>query len=400
VVDPDLFTQPPKKLLSIDWSKVRLLSDADALAVWGQIAPTGEDWDAKLEEVPADAERPLAIALLRSGNFLCAPPPPPRDCARPLFDVPQPAASAGLNDPCLRRLLALWAIDQLEPEDIPTVNAALIQIAQLPPPESQLVAAAIEAVPERDHAARLAIIAAAYKAGQTELANGAVSGLDDAGLVEAVTKLHIDGALDGLAAQSHRKVFLGAVTDEALAAKARVQAIDELATADAKLADDTKQALVTATKSADCTVAAAAARALALRGDARFVPKPPVARTPAAMMRALCVLASYEQRQRADETSLLGKFVPPKGLERVTVTYDALSDVDDDGDGDPHTRHTIDLVPKSELVVPEVEDLVRAMRHCKGTTCTSDDRQYVFKLDAAGRLYRLELIERPPCPRT
>src|SRR4030095_15193110 len=90
--------------------------------------------------------------------------------------------------------------------------------------------------PESDHTARLDIIATAYKAGQTELANTAVTRLPEADLIDAVTRLHIDGALDGLSAQAQRKVFLGAVVDEALAVKARVLAIDELANVDTHLA--------------------------------------------------------------------------------------------------------------------------------------------------------------------
>ena len=375
-----------------------MLSDADALAVWGQIAPTGTDWDDKLAEIPVEAERPLAIALLREGNFTCAPLPPPRDCARPLFDMPEPQPTAGLRDPCLRRILALWAIVRLEPEDIPTVSAALHAIAQLPPPESQLVVAAIEIVPATDHAARLDMIATAYKAGQTEVADAAVAGMEDTDLIDAVTKFHIAGGLDGLSAQAQRAVFLHAAVDEQLAAKARAQAIDELAGVDPALAPDVRTAIAKAAASPDCTVAAAAAHALALRGDKRFVPKPPASRTPAAMMRALCVLASYEQLQPAGEDSVFAQFVPAKGLERVNVSYDALSDVDDDGDGDPHTRHTIDLVPRAEVVLPELEDLVHAFAHCKGTTCTSEDRQFKFTIDAAGRISRLEVTERPPCP--
>ena len=58
------------------------------------------------------------------------------------------------------------------------------------------------------------------------------------------------------------------------------------------------------------------------------------------MMRAMCVLASYEQLQRADEPSYLLGYVPAAGLELVRVTYDPYSDTDADGDGDPHTVHT------------------------------------------------------------
>src|SRR5437868_4508413 len=66
--DPDLHRPPPRKLLDIDWTKVALTDDAAALALWRRIAPTGADWDDRIEEVPAAAARPLAIALLHGGN--------------------------------------------------------------------------------------------------------------------------------------------------------------------------------------------------------------------------------------------------------------------------------------------------------------------------------------------
>jgi hypothetical protein len=119
------------------------------------------------------------------------------------------------------------------------------------------------------------------------------------------------------------------------------------------------------------------------------------------MMRALCVLASYEPLQHPDEPSLLAGYASPKGLERVLIEYDALSDVDTDGDGDPHTRRSIDLIPRAELAVPEAEDLARAMRRCAGTVCRSADREFRFSfrpINGALWLSRLEIIERPPCP--
>ena len=39
----------PTTLLSIEWSKVQLASEADALALWQRIAPTGADWEEKLQ---------------------------------------------------------------------------------------------------------------------------------------------------------------------------------------------------------------------------------------------------------------------------------------------------------------------------------------------------------------
>jgi hypothetical protein len=397
--DPDLHHPPPRRVLDIDWTKIALTNEADALALWHRIAPTGADWDAKLEEIPAALARPLAIAVLRGGNFVCARPPS-GSCAKPIYEVAAPADPAGFDDPCLRRLLGLWALAQLEDDDLPAVHAALLAIAAIPPPESQLVASAIHAIPEARYDARLEILAIAWRAGQHEVVESAVGGLDEPHLIDAVRRHHIAGAVELLAAADHRAVYLAAITDEALASRARTAAIGELAALDDKRAGDLQAALVTAARSKDCQVAAAAARALDQHGDHRFVPSRPRTTSTAAMMRSMCVLASYEALQRADETSLLASYLPARGLERVTITYDALSDTDDDGDGDPHTTHTSDLVPRGDAVLPEVEDLVRAMQHCTGAICVSDDHEFRFVWIAGGGqllLSRIELADRPPC---
>lgn len=397
--DPDLHRPPPRKLLDIDWTKVTLTDDAAALAVWRRIAPTGADWDDKLEEVPAQAARPLAIALLHGGNFLCTKPPT-GDCAKPIYDVAKPADTAGLDDPCLRRLLALWSIDQLEEDDVPAVHDALIAIAQLPPPESQLVAAAIHTVPEADQAGRLEILAAAWRAGQRDLVGDALGGLDEQYLFAAVRDHHIDGALEILSAEGHRAAYLAAVTDEALGARARTAAITELAAVAAgadRLPADLVSALATAAKARDCSVAAAAARALDQHGDHRFVPRRPRGASQPQLMRAMCVLASYEALLHNDEPSLVPGYVAARGLERMTITYDALSDDDSDGDGDPHTTHSAELVPRAEAVLPELEDLIRAMQHCTGAICVSDEHEFRFVWNRAGELTRIELADRPPC---
>jgi hypothetical protein len=395
--DPDLHRPPPRKLLSIEWSKVDLTDDAAALALWRRIAPTGADWEDKLQEIPAAAARPLAIAVLHGGNFLCTRPPT-GDCAKPLYDVDAPADTAGFDDPCLRRLLALWSIDQID--DASAVRDALLTIAALPPPESQLVAAAIHTVPEADQDARLAILAAAWRAGQRDLVGESVGGLDEQHLIAAVSTHHIDGALEILSAEGHRATYLAAVGDEALGTRARTTAIGDLAAlaaGDDKLPGDLLAALTAATRSRDCGVAAAAARALDQHNDHRFVPRRPRTATTAALMRAACVLASYETLLHNDEPSLVPGYVPSRGLERMTITYDALSEDDPDGDGDPHTTHSAELIPRSEAVLPELEDLVRAMQHCTGTICVSEEHEFRFVWSRAGELTRIELADRPPC---
>jgi hypothetical protein len=233
--------------------------------------------------------------------------------------------------------------------------------------------------------------------------SSAVGRLDEAHLIEAAGKHHVDSALEVLSAQAHRAAYVAAVTDEALAPAARTQVIGELLAADAggKLQPDLRAALVKATAARDCAVAAAAARALVQHGERKYAPSRPRTRSPEAMLRALCVLASYEPLQGADEPSLLPTYVPAKGLERIVIAYDALSDVDDDGDGDPHTRRSVDLIPKGELTVPEAADLSRAMKRCTGAVCKSADREFRFSWKpVAGELWlsRIEIVERPPCP--
>lgn len=397
--DPDLHRPPRPRRLDLDWSQVSVASEAEAIALWQRIAPTGADWDDKLPEVPAAVARPLAIALLRGGNFTCTPPLT-GPCAQPSYDVAPPAATADLGDPCLRRLLALWAIDQLEEIDLPAVTAALAAIAAIPPPESQLVEAALRQVPPGDQDARLAILAGAWRAGQHDLVNSSLGGLDEPHLAEAVRRHHIAGALEILAAETARATYLAAITDDALPEAARTMAITELATlapAGDKLAPDLRAALVAAAGARDCGVAALAARVLDQQGDHRFVPRHRAVAATAAQMRSICVLASYEALQHGDEASLLATYLPARGLERITVTYDPASQDDPDGDGDPHTTHTAEQVPRADAVLPELDDLIRALEHCAGAICVSDEHEFRFGWTRTGELARLEIAERPPC---
>lgn len=402
--DPDLNRQPPPKLLAIDWSATQLATDADALALWERIAPTGADWSDKLDELPDDGDIAvkLAWALLGTGNFTCVPASAAGSCNRTPVDVPEPRHDATLVDPCLRRVLAIWSIGQLAGDDLAAARDALRAIAAIPPPESELVAAALRALPETDHDGRLELYAIAFRAGHRDLVNGMMSSLDEPHLLDAVQNHHIDGALDLLTAETHRTAFLAAIADEQLHPQARIQSISELvdASSDGRLDKSARTAIIRATRSASCPVAAAAARFLVRSGDRKFGPARPRTTKPAAMLRSLCVLASYEAGLRADEPSYLLGYVPKQGLELVTTSYDEYNETDADGDGDPHTEHSAVLVPRDEVLLPEVEDLVRAFEHCTGTTCRSEDREFrfVFKRGGGGLvLTRLEVTELAPC---
>jgi thioredoxin-like negative regulator of GroEL len=381
------------KLLAIDWATAKAGTDAAALELWKQIAPTGEDWEQKLEEIPGDLPiaRELAVALLREGNFACVPPAPP-PCTKLLPDLGDPAPTTTLADPCLRRMLALWSVAQLEPDDLPRVHDALRAIAALPPPESELVAHAIDAYPDADQDERLDLEAIAWKAGQHDLVDGKLSSFDEAHMTSAAIDHHIAGILEILPAERYRSVFLHAITDDQMPAAARAGAMIELAATSDKLAPDVHTALAIAAKSKDCTVAAAAARTLDLHGDHRVAPRVPATHSPDAMMRSLCVLASFELQQRPEEASYLPGYLPSSGMQLVRETYDPYAD--------PHTSKSVETVKPHDAVLPDLEDLVRAMRHCTGTTCTSDDREFKFTFKPIGGqllISRLDVSDRPPC---
>jgi len=385
--DPDLDRVPPPKLLSIDWDKVQLGSDADALALWAQIAPRGLDWEEKLYEVPSGPiSKALAVALLRQGNFVCIQHVPVT-CGKTMPMQGTAAPSSTLADPCLRRELAMWSLDQIEPADLPNLRDVLPALVTIPPPESELVQHVLELdVDNPDQSARLDLIVRAWNAGQRDIAGAMLGAFDENHLIEAVQKDHIDPALEVLSATGNRGVYLAAIADAHLAPETRAQAISELVEARPDVLElDFRNALVAATRASDCTLAATAALAL-VRYHALAPPKPP------ATMRTLCVVASYERLQRENETSPLADLIPRRGLELVKVDYDPDAVVTDGVD----PRRTTDLIPIYAAVFPDGEDLVRAFRHCKGSVCSSEEHDFKLTL-SQGLLTRLEIDERPQC---
>lgn len=394
----------PTRLLAIDWSTTAVTTDAEALALWRRIAPTGADYDAKLAEIPTDQPiaRGLAVALLHEGNFAC--PAAPRKCGGPPIELVEPRPDATLADPCLRRLVALWAIDQLEPQDVAGVRPALRAMVALPPPESQLVAAALALWPEGDQDARLAVVDVAWQAGQRELVNATIAALDEPHLIAAATTHHIDGAVEVLSPTAHRAVYLAAIADDRLQTKTRVAAMREIAGDPAALhiPPDARAALAKAARSPDCEVAAVAARWLDADNDHRFVPTRPASpgKDDAAMMRGLCVLAHWDRLDDSPTSTLLESYVPKAGLQLLHVTYDPLSDTDPDGDGDVHTEHVFEHLDRAAIELPNLEDVGRALANCRGTVCASDAADYRFTFATVGGvrvLTRLEVDDHVPC---
>ena len=234
--------EPVYSALHIDWDHVSPKTDAETLALWQRIAPTGEDLE-KLGNIPeGGTQLRLAIAILRGGNFTCPAAPQAARCKH-VHELETPASTAGLGDRCVRRGVALWALGVLgqHEDQVAKLADTLRAIAKLLPPEDALVDAAIEA-------------GSADPMFERELA--------------------------GLAWRSghHDSVRV----DRALATEAD--------TALAALIGDP----VKVVKTGDCATAALAAVVRERTGDFSLVPKRPATRDAGQMTRQLCVLAHYD----------------------------------------------------------------------------------------------------------
>ncbi len=369
---------PP--LLHIDWSKVHLSSDADALALWQQIAPTGADWTLRLGELPNDDGllKPLAKALLREGNFAC----PAQACAA--AGLQEVRDDATLADPCLRRQLALWAIARLDDDDAPELADVLVALAGLPPPEDELVEAAFDLVPLGSDELLLRMNRAARAAGQGELADGSLQWLGPAALAEVIAHQHSDGVLALLDPAEHRPAFLAAVVDPRLRPKTRVEAMSQLTEAvldNAKLPADLRRALRTAAADPSCEVAAAAAYQL---GEGRYAPRPQTT-TVAAALRSLCVAAAYEDELPSATTLDLRRFMSREGLQ--IIDHVELAD-------EGSTSGEL-ILHEDALYLPFGAELTDALEHCEGTVCRAHGLRFELTLDSRRLLRRIERFAEP-----
>lgn len=374
----------PKPLLSIDWKTVSLTNDADAVALWRQIAPTGGDWELRLGELPdlGDLHRRLALALLRGGNFACKPVPVDPDSCGPVTLAAPPDST--FDDPCLRRELALWALDLLDEEDAPSLTRELLGIAALPPPEEELVRAAFELIPAGRDDLLLPMIEAAVAAGQGAIADESLADLAPAQLEKVALKLHSDGALRILDPAQSRQVFLAAIVDRKLLPATRTSAIDDLvAGEDGRLKKDLRTALLAALKDPSCEVAAAAARALVAAGESRFAPKPQVGSV-AEAIRSLCVSTAYSEAAPLDAS--LRRFVSKRGLQ----IYDHSEITAEPGEPAGEV-----ILPAELVALPFLEELAPALERCALTPAASGRPASPWAFTCKGEGLRFELTYDP-----
>jgi hypothetical protein len=358
----------PDVVVAIDWASASTATDADANALWRRILPDARSWELRVVQIPDEHLVPLAAALLRGGNFACAPLS--EACAPGFLGFADPTPEATFDDPCLRRALALWALPRIDTPNLGPLVPTLKAMLATPSIDEEVAAAALVVTGELPETTRMELLRAARGAGHASV-DTELGELSEASLTTAAMELHIDGAVEALDAELSRPVFVHAIADPQLRPRTRIAAIQDLAASVEKtLPRDLEKALVVAAKDPDCALAATAGITLASFGKKGFAPKRPKGKKAGDALRALCVMAA------GDAVEAAADFIGPAGLKVVERTFDptleALEDDENlDGDRDPRTSRTVETIAKKDLVdIPFATDLPTALAHCKGTVCS------------------------------
>lgn len=332
---------------------------------------TGAGWEPRLAALSPARARAEAVAFLREGELRCLQLEEHEVGCGDVEQVFAPVdPAADLDDPCLRRRVARWALTRLEATDVHAVADALAAIVALPAPERELADEVVALVPPGDDALRLRLIEAALAAGRADVADLLVAGLTPGGAAVAVVDLGREAAIAHLG-PAPAAGTLAAALARAPSPAAALQLLDA-ATA-ASLDDPALAAAVrTAAGDDDCAVAARAAVLLDAAGDDQYLPHRLPLRGEADATRALCVARHVSPEEAM---TVVWSLVATDGLE-LAVTERRLwvepdePDPDLDGDGDPATSSTRERIEPDALDARAAE-LVEAWLPlaCHGGTC-------------------------------
>lgn len=392
---PEIVDEPVTSDVPVDFAQASWKTDDEALALWRALELTGDNYQLRLGDIPAEPGQAMAKALLRQGGFEgCATTKIPLTCTQVEEEFLEVEPDATIDDPCLRRRLALWSLDQLSDDTLrEELVADVVALAGLPPPETELNRAVLYRVAE-DEALRLQMIQAATRAGNGPIAAEALGGLSTAGL-EAAAALHLDDAVEALYGSS-TSVLGAAALDPLLRRDTRVRAARELGyyALDADPMDPNRQAAIdairAATKADDCAVAGAAGSALSSLDHQPWPPALPKNAKAPAVLRRMCTVIYGD----GDEYAMWAEVVGEAGVtirrtvhdpmrvkqlweenpDAVDANKDGAPDVDDadpDGDGDPATTRDIVHLDATQWVddATNLEEVRRALPECKGLTC-------------------------------
>lgn len=320
---------------------------AAALALWKKLAPTAADYHEKLASIPDDpaVARPMAVALLAGGHFACEEVLEYDECGVTSREWKDLDPRAGFDDPCVRRRLALWALEKIHPADTPPLEGVLHAVARLEPPENELPQAALAAVSGAPEAVRLSVWGALVQSGREELIV-VDHDISEKGLI-AAADLGIAAAALDLDPIRHMEKLVELVGDESMADATRASMLDKLV--EHQHPTITRALVALAAGEKNCSLAMSAALALARQGDASHLPR---RRADMDGERALCMLMHDPDpaRQKARVTEfILKEGIPVK--ETVEDPWAAAMAAEDAGpdappaeEDEPHSVADVDAV--------------------------------------------------------
>jgi hypothetical protein len=321
-----LILQPPK-------------SDDDALAIWKKIAPTGSTVADKLEAITGTpgVTRSLARSILASGNFECKKVVEVGECGDDSVSWEELDPKADLDDPCLRRRLADWALTKggLNEADVKAIADQLLPLLKLDRPEEDLPPHLLDLVDSMSTATRLRFLHAA----PGELAEKHLDGLPEKALAELYREDHLDNAALGLDLEKSRALVLEALYDGKLGPVTRstlLKKVDSLSGKDVavalgKVADGAE----------DCELAMNAALALETRGDKSHLPRRRDADDQGILARKLCMLV--HEPDSARQLAFYKEFLPPRGKVKIS------EHIDDDWADRDENGNRVDLSPEDQF---------------------------------------------------
>jgi hypothetical protein len=344
-------------------------TEAEALALWQQLAPSGESYEDRLAAIPEDeaVRRPMAVALLKQGNFACEAVVQYEGCGEESLELAPIEPTAGLDEPCLRRRLALWALGVITADDARTLTDALVGLVELPEPEDELRTQAFAVA--ADDRQRLVLLAAAKGKGWHELAEAEAGKLTTIpARIEALRALHIDAAATGLDPVAHRDVLLEALVDVALASETRSTIMSQLAGDEDEAVT---RALVEVAGDDDCGLAMEAAELLASRGDGSHLPVRPASADTGEHLWALCMLAHSSDSAR-QEAQWLTWFGPdPVLIEDEHYDEFAEPELEEEGEGGEGETGVVTMPDGSE--VEQVGKTTTTRSRIAGLQAASDE---------------------------
>jgi hypothetical protein len=330
----------------------RIDDDRQALSLWRQLGPTGADAYDRAFLIPEPHQKAMARAILRDGHFDC----PTQvsvgmgGCVPDWLEFVPPAATAGFDDPCVRRMLADWASVPLESADFVAMRETSIALVSLPYPEEMRVRDVIGNVEDEPFELELLAIVKQQGFAKEFVVDGIAQYLGPASLVVAAAALHIDNAVErvfldeGYSGEDRQRIGLAALADDPLRTDTREFVAGALSERYGQLDKSDRdrkaiaKALEAATTDPSCAVAGAARGALARIRDKPATFKLPKRRTPGTFARLACEAYASGAATHAVVRMMTGG----KPLVVRDRVWDSEPNpyVADDGDGDPLTFST------------------------------------------------------------